>query len=308
MTATYRGRFAPTPSGPLHMGSLLTAFASWLDARRARGRWLLRIDDLDRPRCSAAAETEILRQLEAHGLTWDETPRRQSQHVSEYQAALAQLRKQGRIYVCRCTRARLALTGRDGPDGPVYAGTCREAGLGGNGALRLRLPAGSTGFEDRIQGAVRRDNAGQIGDFVVYRSDGICGYHLACSVDEHAQGITHVVRGADLIGSTLCQLQVSDALGYDAPVYAHLPVVVDCSGRKLSKQNHARPVERQQAGANLLECLELLGQAPPPALARAGSEEILAWAQSHWTIDAVPRKTSVASEFAAEPRLRPAAS
>jgi glutamyl-Q tRNA(Asp) synthetase len=277
------------------MGSLLTALASWLDARAARGRWLLRIDDLDRTRCTLAAESEILRQLEAHGLTWDETPRRQSARVAEYEDAIARLRDSGALYACTCTRARLALTSLRGTDGPVYAGTCRETAAtpSAASALRFRMPDGETAFDDRVQGGLRRDNRLDIGDFVVQRNDGICGYQLACAVDEHAQRITRVVRGADLIPSTLCQLHLLRALGYDAPSYAHIPVIIDRSGRKLSKQNHARPLDLRKAAGNLVECLSMLGQTLPPSLARGRTEEIMEWAVKNWALDTIPRQTSI---------------
>ncbi len=304
---TYRGRFAPTPSGPLHMGSLLTALASWLDARAMRGRWLLRIDDLDRPRCNAAAASEILRQLEAHGLTWDEAPRRQSAHIQEYDDAIARLRNAGALYACQCTRARLVLASLRGADGPVYAGTCRDAGFTVDfaAALRFRLADGETAFDDRIQGVVRRANHSDIGDFAVCRSDGIRGYHLACAVDEHAQRVTNVVRGADLIPSTLCQLHVLRALGYDAPSYAHVPVITDRAGRKLSKQNHARPLDARKAAGNLIECLAMLEQSPPPSLAREKVEEIMDWAVKNWTIDTIPPETTI-DAAAAVTAVRPA--
>lgn len=293
--ATYRGRFAPTPSGPLHAGSLVTALASWLDARAARGRWLIRIDDLDRARCPTGAESQILRQLEAHGLTWDEAPRRQSLHLDEYEAAIELLKGQGLLFECSCTRAQLARSSREGIDGPVYPGTCRDGAKGaGKRSLRFRVQIGETAVDDAIQGPLARNNQTDIGDFVVRRSDGIFGYHLACVVDEHAQRITDVVRGCDLLGSTLCQHLLQQALGYGTPAYAHLAVLHDPSGRKLSKQNHAPPIEARNAGANLFSALGLLGQAPPPALERSSAGEILDWARAHWDRASLPRRAEIA--------------
>jgi glutamyl-Q tRNA(Asp) synthetase len=290
----YRGRFAPTPSGPLHMGSLVTALASWLDARAKKGQWLLRIDDLDHLRCPAGTEQQILKQLEGHGLQWDEAPRRQSDHLAEYEAALAQLAAQGRLYECSCTRAQLAATSHQGVDGPVYAGTCRE-GAGGEGrrSLRFRVPPGEVVLDDAIQGLCRRSNEDDIGDFVVRRNDGIHGYHLACAVDEQAQRITHIVRGADLLASTLCQRLLQDALGCTPPAYAHLPVLVDIEGRKLSKQNHAAPIVVAHAGGNLLNALALLAQQPPIALQDAPPPEVLAWAVAHWAPERLPRQATL---------------
>ncbi|ROH90905.1 tRNA glutamyl-Q(34) synthetase GluQRS [Stagnimonas aquatica] len=284
----YRGRFAPTPSGPLHLGSLLTALTSWLRARQAGGRWLLRIDDLDRARCPPGASAVILRQLEAHGLHWDETPRLQSAHGAEYTAALERLQSQGRVYPCDCTRARLAAESRPGPDGPVYSGRCRSAPIGtGAAALRWRVPSGGVELQDPVQGRLWRDAESEIGDFVLRRGDGVCGYQLACVVDEQAQGITEVVRGADLIGSSLRQILLLGALGAPVPAYLHLPVLVAVDGRKLSKQNGAPALDEHSAGANLQRCLRALGGAPPVELERAAPQEILAWALREWRLTQV---------------------
>jgi glutamyl-Q tRNA(Asp) synthetase len=261
----YRGRFAPTPSGPLHLGSLLTALASWLDARHRGGAWLLRIDDLDRARCPPGTDAVILRQLEAHGLHWDEAPRYQAAHADEYREALRRLEQAGHTYACACPRARLKRDALPGRDGPVYPGTCRQAGHERRRhALRARLPDLESCFDDGCQGRVCRHLAREVGDFVVRRADGQVAYQLACAVDEAAQGVTDVVRGADLLGSTFCQRWLQQQLGLAPPRHAHLPVLVDARGRKLSKQNHAAPVEARAAPSNLRQCLALLGQPVPP--------------------------------------------
>jgi len=280
----YRGRFAPTPSGPLHLGSLLTALAGWLQARRARGSWLLRIDDLDRPRCQPGADSVILRQLEAHGLAWDEPPRYQSAHIEEYEAALQRLHADGRIYPCTCTRALLAQHALPGPDGPVYDGRCRARRLpcSERHALRFRVEAGMVAFEDGWRATQRRNALSDVGDFVLRRSDGTMGYQLACAVDERAQGITEVVRGADLLGSTFRQRLLIQALHWRAPGYCHGPVLVARDGLKLSKQNHAAAVEPASASVNLVHCLGLLGCALPVDLQESAPAEILAWACAHW--------------------------
>jgi glutamyl-Q tRNA(Asp) synthetase len=275
----YRGRFAPTPSGALHLGSLLTAVASFLEARRHRGQWLLRIDDLDAARCPPGADAEIRRQLEAHGLHWDGAVRVQSGHVDEYLAALEMLRQRGALYACACTRAVLARDSHPGPDGPVYAGACRGAGLRRTRlALRLAVPAEKLCIDDGWQGRHCRELVRDIGDFIVRRADGLVAYQLACAVDEHEQAITEVVRGADLLSSTFRQLQVLRTLNWPAPAYRHLPVLVGADGRKLSKQNHAAPVNIAEAAANLSRCLALLGYAPPSALCGAAPSQILEWA------------------------------
>lgn len=289
MIRPYRGRFAPTSSGPLHLGSLLTALASWLQARQAGGAWLLRIDDLDSERCRPEHADTILRQLEAHGLLWDEPPRVQSRHVAAYEAAFERLQQQGQLYPCACTRAQLAKDSLPGIDGPVYAGTCRDrAMISGRPSWRLRAGSGQLHLDDPWQGGLRRDLAADIGDFVVRRADGQIGYQLACVVDEAAQGISEVVRGADLIGSSFRQLQLQTLLGLPSPAYRHLPVLAGPDGRKLSKQNHARPIDAAHAAANLRYCLELLGQAPPQELGSSGVEHVLRWAVRHWNPAAVP--------------------
>ena len=277
----YRGRFAPTPSGPLHLGSLLTALASWLQARSRGGAWLLRIDDLDRPRCPPGMAAQILRQLEGHGLHWDEAPRHQAEHVDEYRSALRSLQQDGQLYHCTCTRAALKASWHPGPDGPVYTGTCRESGRT-RGSLRLRLGSGRFCLDDDWQGRQCRELPGDIGDIVVQRADGQIAYPLASVIDERAQGITEVVRGVDLMGSTFQQRCIQGAMGLAPPACRHLPVLVDRQGRKLSKQNHAPAVEVPHAAANLCACLSLLNQWPPRELVHERPAEILRWASTHW--------------------------
>lgn len=283
LSSRYRGRFAPTPSGPLHLGSLLTALGSYLDARHQGGQWLLRIDDLDTPRCAPGADALILRQLEIHGLLWDEAPRLQSEHLEAYRHHLSELQHAVRVYACRCTRAQLALSSIDGPDGPVYPGTCRTLALPTEGqALRFVVGSGCLAFDDELQGRLERDLACAVGDFVLRRRDGIIGYHLACAVDEHAQAITTVMRGGDLIGASFAQLAVMDALHLPAPRYAHLPLLVDPQGRKLSKQNHAAPLDLARPADNLWQCLQWLGQQPPETLRGVDVDTLLSWALQHW--------------------------
>lgn len=282
-----RGRFAPTPSGPLHLGSLLTAVASWLDARQRGGAWLLRIDDLDRARCPKGMDAVILRQLEAHGLHWDEAPRYQTRHVEEYREALRRLGEARLLYACTCSRAALRQAARPGPEGRVYPGTCRDAGLPlDRGSVRARLPDRELCFDDAWQGRQCRQLASDLGDFVARRADGQIAYQLACAVDEQAQRITHVVRGADLLGSTFYQLWTQGELGQRAPAYAHLPVLTDARGRKLSKQNHAPAVDARDAAANLRRCLRLLNQGEVEG---AHPAEILAVARESWDAAKVSR-------------------
>ena len=293
----YRGRFAPTPSGPLHLGSLVTAVASFLQARRCGGAWLLRIDDLDRARCPAGMADRILRQLEAHALLWDEAPRFQTAHVPHYRQALDVLQQQGLLYHCTCTRAALQAASRAGPDGPVYPGTCREREQP-RGALRLRVGAGPLCIDDGWQGRQCRELADEVGDIVVQRADGLIAYQLACVVDEQAQGVTEVVRGIDLLGSTFQQRCIQSALGVIPPAYRHLPILVDERGRKLSKQNHAAPIDTRRASLNLCACLVLLNHEPPAALHRAPPAEILRWGVAHWDAARVPRTAQIAGTIA----------
>ncbi|MGH8481380.1 MAG: tRNA glutamyl-Q(34) synthetase GluQRS, partial [Nevskiaceae bacterium] len=263
-----------------------------LDARRRGGAWLLRIDDLDRARCPRGADAAILRQLDAHGLHWDEAPRYQTRHLDEYREALQRLERDGQLYACACSRRVLKRSALAGPDGPVYAGTCREAGLEPKRhALRARLPALDLCFMDAWQGRQCRNLQREAGDFVVRRADGQPAYLLACAVDEHAQAITDVVRGADLLGSTFCQLWVQQHLDLAAPRYAHLPVLVDARGRKLSKQNHAPPVDTRAAADNLRRCLQLLNQG---RIGGARPGEVLAAALAGWDPAKVSRTAQIA--------------
>lgn len=293
----YRGRFAPTPSGPLHFGSLYTALASYLQARRQNGDWLLRIDDLDTPRNVPGASTLILHQLEAHSLLWDEAPRYQSQHVAEYTDALETLRARSLLYACDCTRAQLKLTAHPGPDDAVYAGTCRErSNVSARHALRLRVEAANVCFIDALQQRQCRDMTSEVGDFVLRRADGMIAYQLACAVDEPAQGISEVVRGSDLLGSTFRQLYVQHALGLPLCTYLHLPVLESRPGHKLSKQNHATALRAEDASLNLVRCLELLGQAPPPSLATETPATILDWGIQNWRPQSLPQAGAIALE------------
>lgn len=289
---SYRGRFAPTPSGPLHAGSLMTALASWLDARKAGGAWLLRIDDLDSARCQQRHTDTILKQLEGHGLHWDEAPVYQSRQARHYRAALEQLQEAGHLYPCACTRAILKRDSRPGPDGPVYNGHCRALSGTVNAAraaTRMRVPPQLITLNDGLQGSLERSTEKDIGDFVVRRADHVIGYQLACAVDEHNMRITDVVRGADLIGSTFCQWIVQDTLRLRVPAYHHLPLALDAQGRKLSKQNHSPSIKTHLASPNLFIALQGLGQQPPATLYREAPRTVLAWALIHWQPQAIAR-------------------
>ena len=277
----YRGRFAPTPSGPLHLGSLLSAVASWLDARAQGGHWAVRVDDLDTPRVVPGAEYRILASLEAHGLGWDGPVVRQSQHVERYREALADLTKH--CYACQCSR-------RDLRGGAVYPGTCRNSSLPRHGnAIRVRVPTTPITFEDRIQGNYDGDLATTTGDFVIWRRDGFASYQLAVVVDDDAMGINAVVRGADLLDNTPRQLYLLRRLGRPAPHYAHVPVVVEEGGVKLSKHNAATAIDDRAARHNVASVLGLLGfEAPWDRV-----DAMLDWARRRWDIAALPAQTTI---------------
>lgn len=239
----YRGRFAPTPSGSLHLGSLVAALGSCLDARAHDGAWLVRMEDVDPPRVVRGAADAILRALEAYGFEWDGPVLYQSRRGEAYHAALERLARDGRVYGCTCSRKLIQEQGTRGVDGPVYAGTCRARPAAAGTAQRLRVPAARLVFDDALLGRVACDLARECGDFVLKRADGVYTYQLAVVVDDAEQGITQVVRGADLLTSTPRQRVLQDALGLPAPAYLHLPVVLDAHGDKLSKQTLAAPID-----------------------------------------------------------------
>lgn len=286
----YRGRFAPSPTGELHFGSLVAAVGSYLEAKTRGGRWLLRLEDLDRPRVAPKAAEAILRTLEACGFEWDGEVTYQARRESAYHAALHALRARGVLYPCACSRREIADSGLSGVEGPVYPGTCRGGTSRRPRALRVRTGSEPVGFDDAVQGWVQQRLALEVGDFVVYRSDRIFAYQLAVVVDDALQGITHVVRGADLLASTPRQIYLQRLLRLPTPRYAHLPVAVNQAGEKLSKQTRARPIEPARAAAHLTAALAFLGQCPPWELARADVATVWQWARAHWQLARVPRQ------------------
>ncbi len=286
--AVYRGRFAPSPTGPLHLGSLVAALGSYLDARAHEGVWLLRIEDLDPPRIQPGAADGILRSLEAHGFAWDEAIVWQSQRQSAYAEALERLQQTGRVYACTCSRKDIALNARRGANGPVYPGTCRSSSLQTpHVALRFFAPDMRIAFKDQLQGRVVCDMARDLGDFVLRRADGSYSYQLAVVVDDAEQGITDIVRGSDLLVSTPRQILLQQALGLATPSYLHLPVLLDAAGDKLSKQTLATPLSDANPLPALLTAMRFLGQSddhPPATLA-----EFWPWAIEHWSPLRLPR-------------------
>jgi len=286
----YIGRFAPSPTGPLHAGSMLTALASWLDARAAGGEWHLRIEDLDPPRCLTGAEREILLSLAGWGLHHDGPLVRQSQRTDAYQTALQRLG--GEVYACACSRREIADSSVHGIDGPVYPGTCRSGpGARAGRALRVRVEDADLVVVDRLQGEVRQNLARDTGDFVVRRADGLFAYQLAVVIDDAELGVTDVVRGADLLASTPRQLHLQRLLGLAVPRYLHLPVLADAAGEKLSKQTLASPVLATDAATLLDPLLALLGQSPTGS---GRLERRLARAVEQWDAGRLPRSKTLA--------------
>jgi glutamyl-Q tRNA(Asp) synthetase len=287
----YRGRFAPTPSGPLHFGSVVAALGSWVDARAHGGEWHLRIDDLDPPRVAEGAARSIVETLEHLGLTWDGPVVRQSERATAYADALGVLARRAHLYRCTCTRRDIAASGLPGIEGPRYPGTCRQRAevYPGPGAWRIDVRDAVVAFDDLLQGPIMQDLDAALGDFVLRRSDGVHAYHLACVVDDAAAGFTHVVRGADLIDSTPRQIFLQRLLDLPQPAYLHLPVAVDAMGHKLSKQTLAAPVDTDTPSATLVRAAAFLGHVPPPDLTTAPPADLLEWAVRHWDRSRLPR-------------------
>ena len=293
----YTGRFAPSPSGLLHFGSLVAALASWLDARAAGGRWLVRIEDLDASRSRPEITTAILRQLEALGLEWDGPVVHQSARLDLYRAALDALRRSGNAYWCGCSRKEIEDSSmRPGKlsANRVYPGTCRNGIRPGAAprAMRVRTHERPVRFADRMQGDIEQVVEREVGDFVVLRADGVFAYQLAVVVDDAAQGVTDVVRGADLLDSTARQILLQQLLGLATPRYLHVPVAVAASGAKLSKQTGAKPLPEGQPAESLRDALEFLGLCGAPSSGRP--RDLLLWARNRWSGAAVPPTTTFA--------------
>jgi len=288
-----RGRFAPSPTGPLHFGSLVAALGSCLDARHQGGDWLLRMEDLDREREVKGAADDILRTLERFGFAWDESVLYQSRRREAYDEALEQLRRDGFAYPCACSRKQIAQAARTGAEGPIYPGTCRTGIARGARARSIRLLTQDTTIEieDRVQGLIRQNPARDVGDYVIRRADGIHAYQLAVVLDDAWQGINRVVRGADLLSSTPRQRYLQRLLELPQPDYAHLPLAVDKSGRKLSKQYRDAPVDPRHPVDSLLQALDFLGQELPPERP-IDLDDFWRWAIECWDLSRVPRQPS----------------
>jgi len=288
----YVGRFAPSPTGPLHFGSLVAAVASYCDAKSNNGEWLLRIEDLDKPREVKGATQAILDCLEAYGFVWDGAICYQSQQTAYYEKSLQQL--QPWVYPCTCTRKEIADSStRQGIEGFIYPGTCLHNPIKADAPVAWRVKTNDfiDAFTDMIQGELRQHLATDIGDFILKRADGLFAYQLAVVVDDAMQGITHIVRGADLLYSTARQRYLQQLLQLPAIQYAHIPVVMNTQGEKLSKQTLAPAITVQNANQQLYEALVFLKQSPPKTLASATLKDIWAWAIAHWQLHALSTST-----------------
>jgi glutamyl-Q tRNA(Asp) synthetase len=296
----YTGRFAPSPTGPLHFGSLVAAVASFLDARAHGGRWLVRMEDIDTPRCVPGADADILRTLEGFGFEWDGPVMYQSARLGAYREALDKLRRDGMAYPCSCSRKDL---------GSVYPGTCRSkprtTGVCEPGkpvAWRVRVDPVELSFEDRALGFYRQNLAEEVGDFVVLRSDGLFAYQLAVVVDDAVQDVTDVVRGADLLDSTPRQIWLERLLGIPQSRYLHVPVAANAAGEKLSKQTLAPALRIAEAAAKLRAALRFLGEDVPDETGLSAGE-ILTWATERWSAESsqagTGRGSNISSSLAA---------
>jgi glutamyl-Q tRNA(Asp) synthetase len=280
----YRGRFAPSPTGPVHLGTLIAAVGSYLQAKKNNGEWIIRMEDVDTTRKVEGSDLEILHTLEAFGFEWQEDVLYQSNRTQHYQHALEQLLEQSVVFPCICSRKQLDETGSD-----IYPGTCRTRKLPEKNDHALRLLASDTTieFDDIVMGKQSQNIANQCGDFVIKRRDGLFAYQLAVVVDDYLQNITEVVRGSDLLDSTPRQIYLQQLLNYPTPGYCHLPLAVDKNGNKISKSEGAARVDRNNREKQLFNVLVFLGQRPPAVLAESGIGDIWSWAIKNWSIDLV---------------------
>jgi len=281
------GRFAPSPTGPLHFGSVVAAVASYMQAKNQGGKWLVRMDDVDSPRNQAGADASILKTLEILGLHWDDEVLFQSNRQEAYLHTLSILSDKRLVYRCTCTRKQL--------QGNAYPGTCRHKAHGHDQQHSLRIITNQSliKFNDEIQGHFQQILETEIGDFIVHRADGLVAYHIATVVDDAYQGITEIIRGADLLDSTPRQIYLQQILNYPMPSYAHLPVVVDDHGYKLSKQHHARPINDNEPAQILFTALNFLGQHPDNELLQGNVDEIIQWGIKNWSMHKIPRLSSL---------------
>ena len=287
----YRGRFAPSPSGPLHFGSLITALASFIHAKQHNGIWLVRIEDIDPPREQPGAASLILKTLDAFGLHWDEDVLYQSRQTERYNATLADLAKQNLTYHCQCTRSKIKASGG------IYQGHCKTLSLAKeNSAIRLINHFAKDHYQDIIQGQVNCDKALAKEDFILKRKDGLFAYQLAVVLDDIKQGISHIIRGCDLLEPTARQLTLFNTLNHPVPSFGHIPLAVTDDGYKLSKQNKAPAIDIAHPQPALFAALQFLGQRPPNELVKMSVVEIINWAKKHADFSLVPNQHQIMLE------------
>lgn len=287
-TPGYTGRFAPSPSGQLHFGSLLAALASYLDARAQNGQWLVRMEDIDTPRCIDGADSEILQALDVHGLEWDGEVLYQSQQHERYRSVVDGMIASGQAYYCICTRKQIRATGG------AYTGTCRDRKLTSeDAAIRLRMLSPLTDFNDLILGPQHIDDPHALEDTIIRRRDGLYAYNLVVVLDDIYQGVSHIIRGADLLPTTVTHLSLYKILEHQAPVYGHIPVASTAPGRKLSKQNHAAPLNLSTATENLRKALRFLGVSNEDVLSQSSVSGLLSAAKAQWDCKNLPKKSEI---------------
>ena len=287
----YIGRFAPSPSGPLHFGSLVTALGSYLQAKSCFGKWLVRIEDIDPPREVKGASSLILKTLEALHLYWDDEILYQSNCNERYQAVLQSLLNKQQAYYCNCTRQRI-----HNLENKIYDGFCRNRRLSVKDkdqlAIRIKQNHPVLTFTDKIRGEQTAQLADALEDFIIHRKDGLFAYNLVVVLDDHEQGITEIVRGADLLPVTTKQISLYQLFDFSVPTYCHLPLALDKNGNKLSKQNHARPIDLNNLKALTVQALQFLGQKVPKDWQDATQQQLLGWAIQHWQITNIPKQNT----------------
>jgi glutamyl-Q tRNA(Asp) synthetase len=280
----YRGRFAPTPSGPLHFGSLITAISSYLDAKKSNGNWYLRIDDSDKYRIKRNAISSIIKTTEAHGFEWDGDVLYQSDSSEKYLDAKYKLLNNKAIYGCMCSRSDLKQN-KIGLNGPIYDSKCRNKKITGEKSYRIVTTSKIIQFEDQLQGSQRCNSKKDIGDFIVWRKDKIISYHLATVIDDNSLGINHIVRGKDLLNSTFCQIFLQNNLGLTSPHYCHIPLALDKENNKISKSVGADALDDGSPNKNLVKGLKILKMTPHKGLESESLKTIWSWAMKHWDIN-----------------------
>ena len=303
LTNIYRGRFAPSPTGPLHIGSLIAAVGSYLQAKSQNGQWLIRIEDIDPPREVKGASENIIRTLDQFGFEWDGEILYQSSRTDAYEEIIDYLKTHQHAYHCNCSRKQINETACPGINGPIYPLTCYKDRNSGkkyrpkknqlkesrNAALRFHTPDKVIAFEDKVQGTITQNVANESGDFVVQRADGLFNYQLAVVIDDAHQKITEIVRGSDLLNLTASQISLQQALKFSSPTYLHMPIVTNAAGQKLSKQTEAKAIESKYASQALWFCLDFLGQQPPAEIRSATLTELWPWASTNWDTQKIPR-------------------